>query len=100
MSEREAYIKSRLEGHRETLRNAPAFTCASCGKVKPHGEAAGVHLYETDDPALQNAMMTSKGPRVGTYAICLECVDSLPEKIIHQNVTRSMAKDGLFAPEK
>ncbi len=94
----EAYIRERLDGHRELLRNTNGFFCASCGKPKTANEAAGVHHYKTDDPALRKAMIDPKSgrPRIGTYAICLECIDSFPEETIHQNVTMSMAKDGLF----
>jgi|FLYN01.1.fsa_nt_gi hypothetical protein len=92
------YVRQRLESHREILRQAPAFACASCGQLKSPKEAAGVHLYETRHPALKQAMIDPESgkPRVGTYAICLECLDSFPEDVIHQNVTKYMAQAGLF----
>jgi len=91
------FAKQQLEGRREVLRQATYFTCASCDKQKTKGEASGAHLYKTEDPMLQKAMRLPDGRmRVGTYVLCLECVDSLPEKTIHANVTRNMAKEGLF----
>lgn len=91
------FAKQQLEGRREVLRQATYFTCASCDLQKTKGEASGAHLYKTDDPMLQKAMRLPDGRmRVGTYVLCLECVDSIPEAKIHANVTRNMAKEGLF----
>lgn len=99
MSEKEylEFAKQQLQGRRETLKAAPAFECASCGVLKQRDEAAGAHIYKTNDKMLLKAMVLPDGrKKVGTYVLCLECVDSLPEDKIQQNVTRSMAKEGLF----
>jgi hypothetical protein len=67
-----------------------------CRKDKPSGEAEGAYAYKTDDPVLQMAMQTPKGPRVGTYVICSACADSLPGDVIYEMVTAEFAKAGLF----
>lgn len=91
-------IQKQLDTHRETLRATSFFCCASCQKTKPAGEAAGVHAFRTENPQLLKAMIDRETGRmrIGTYAICLECMDSLPDDVIYQNATRSMAKQGLF----
>jgi hypothetical protein len=67
-----------------------------CQKEKPAGEAAGAHVYKTDDPVLQRAMETTKGRRVGTYVICVACANSLPDDAIQEKVTANFVKAGLF----
>ncbi len=97
------FVKQQLDGRKEWLRTASFFECACCNMMKTKAEAAGVHLYKTDDKMLQKAMMDpgSGTPRVGTYVLCLECTDSVPEPTIQKNVTQNMAKQGLFgAPVK
>lgn len=99
MSEKEfkEFVQQQLDGRREVLRTAPYFTCASCDKPKERKEAAGAHVYKTDDAMLQRAMRLPDGRmRVGTYVLCLECADSVPEKTIYERVTKNMAKEGLF----
>lgn len=89
--------KSMLKGLNGLLKNRPAFICACCKERKHRDKAEGVHLYRTDDPALRKALLDEKGQeRVGTYVICIQCVDSLPKHVIHQNVTRCFRKAGLF----
>lgn len=94
--EYQAYVKERIEGFREILRNSLAFGCACCGEQKPKGEAAGIKVYQTKNKDLQKAMMTPKGPRIGTYVTCLECQDKYSEKVIHTKVTKYLATQGLF----
>lgn len=99
MSEKEhkAYAKKMLEGLRETLRTTAAFECMCCHRTRPKGEAAGAHLYQTSDPVLRKAMIDKDGKeRIGTYTLCLECVDSLSDEAIHQAVTKNFGKAGLF----
>lgn len=90
------FAKRNLEGFKETLRTAVAFNCACCEQQKMKGEAAGAHLYKPENVALWKAMQTVKGPRVGVYALCLECVDKYSEEVINQKVTAYLGKQGLF----
>lgn len=92
------FVKQMLDGQREHLKTASFFECASCNMMKPRAEAAGAHHYVTDDPMLQKAMIdpSSKMPKVCTYVLCLECVDSLPDAEIQKRVTKTVAKQGLF----
>lgn len=91
------FAKQQLEGRREVLRQAPYFQCACCDAHKPKEEAAGAHVYKTNDAMLNKAMKLPDGRmRIGTYVLCLECVDSMSDDKIQQNVTRNMAKEGLF----
>jgi len=91
------FAKKQLDGFREVLRQSVAFTCACCQKQKPKGEAAGAHLFKTEDPALWKAMEEAPGRhRVGTYAICLECADSYSEVVIQQKVRAYLGSQGLF----
>lgn len=95
--ERNAHAKTMLEGLRETLRNTAAFTCMCCQRTRPKGEAAGAHLYSTEDALLRKAMIDENGKeRIGTYVLCLECVDSLSDDAIHRAVTQNFGKAGLF----
>lgn len=95
--EQRKFEKQQLEALRETLRTAPAFTCMCCQNTKPKGEAAGAHIYRPDDVNLRKAMIDESGKmRVGTYVLCLECVDSLPENVIYQRVTKNFGQAGLF----
>ena len=92
------FVKERLDGQREWLKTASFFECACCNGMKPKNEAAGAHHYKTDDPMLQKAMIdrASGMPKVATYVLCLECVDSKPDAEIYKNVTKTVAKQGLF----
>jgi len=91
------FAKKQLDSFRETLRQSVAFTCACCQKQKPKGEAAGAHLFKTEDPALWKAMEEAPGRhRVGTYAICLECADSYSDVVIQQKVMAYLGSQGLF----
>lgn len=93
-----AFAKQQLEAMKETLRTTMAFTCACCQTQKPKGEAAGAHLYKPESSDLQRAMMDkkSKMPKVATYVLCLECMDSFPENVIHTKVTAYLGSQGLF----
>lgn len=91
------FAKKQLDGFREVLRQSVVFNCACCQKQKPKGEAAGAHLFKTEDPAIWKAMEKAPGQhRVGTYAICLECADSTSEEVIYQKVTAYLGSQGLF----
>jgi hypothetical protein len=91
------FAKQQLEGRREVLRTVQYFSCACCDKQKTKEEAAGAHLYKTEDAMLNRAMKLPDGRmRVGTYVLCLECVDSVSDEKIQANVTKNMAKEGLF----
>lgn len=95
------FAKKQLEGFREVLRQSVVFNCACCQKQKPKGEAAGAHLFKTEDPAIWKAMELSPGRhRVGTYAICLECSDSYSEEVIYQKVMTYLGSQGLFGEPK
>lgn len=96
------FAKKKLDGFRELLRQSVVFNCACCQKQKPKGEAAGAHLFKTEDPAIWKAMEEAPGQhRVGTYAICLECADSYSEDLIYQKVTAYLGTKGLFGePQK
>jgi hypothetical protein len=99
MSEKEAkeFARKRLEMMREMLRQAPIFMCACCQKEKPKGEAAGAHLYRPKGKDLAKKMVDEKGQqKVATYVLCLECVDSLSDDIIHTKVTSYLGTQGLF----
>lgn len=91
------FAKKKLDGFRELLRQSVVFNCACCQKQKPKGEAAGAHLFKTEDPAIWKAMEEAPGQhRVGTYAICLECADSYPEDVMAQKVMAYLGSQGLF----
>lgn len=91
------FAKKQLDGFREVLRQSMSFNCACCQKLKPKGEAAGAHLFKTEDPAIWKAMEEAPGRhRVGTYAICLECVDEFPQDIIDKKVMAYLGSQGLF----
>lgn len=91
------FVEKRLEARREMLRNAPYFSCACCQKQKPKGEAAGVHVYEPENSDLRKTMVDPKGqPKVATYVLCLECVDSISEEVVHAKVTAYLGANGLF----
>lgn len=95
--EHREFAKQQLDSRREVLRTASHFQCACCDMPKPKNEAAGAHLYQTDDEMLLKAMTLPDGRmKVGTYVLCLECVDSMPDDKIERNVTKNMAKEGLF----
>jgi hypothetical protein len=92
------FAKQQLEAMRETLRTTMAFTCMCCQKQKPKGEAAGAHLYKPANADLQRAMLDKKTkmPKVATYVLCLECVDSYPDHVLHAKVTAAFGQQGLF----
>lgn len=91
------FAKKQLDGFREVLRQSVVFNCACCQKQKPKGEAAGAHLFKTEDPTIWKSMEEAPGRhRVGTYAICLECSDSYSEELIHQKVMLYLGTQGLF----
>jgi hypothetical protein len=91
------FAKKQLDGFKEVLRQSVVFNCACCQKQKPKGEAAGAHLFKTEDPAIWKAMEEAPGRhRVGTYAICLECMDSYSEEVIYTKVTAYLGSQGLF----
>lgn len=89
-------IRELIVGHRKALKSAAAFTCICCRQDKASSDAEGVHVYKTDDPVLQRAMQTPEGPRVGTYVICIACVNSLPDDVIYEKVTATFAEAGFF----
>jgi hypothetical protein len=91
------FVKQRLDALRETLKAALVFMCACCQKEKPRGEAAGVHHYKAQTPDVQKAMVAENGmPKVATYVLCLECLDSFSEEVIHSKVTSYLGTQGLF----
>lgn len=92
------FAKQQLEAMKETLKTTMAFTCACCQVQKPKGEAAGAHLYKPSSSSLQKAMIDpkTKMPKVATYVLCLECLDSYPEDVIHTKVTAYLGSQGLF----
>lgn len=93
----EEFVEYELEKHKEKLRNRIGFQCACCYAPKKSSEAAGAHHYKTENRDLQKAMIAENGRlRVGTYVLCLECVDSLSDEIVQQKVTAYFAKQGLF----
>lgn len=95
------FAKAKLDAMRETLKAATYFTCACCQKQKVRGEAAGAHLYQTENSDLVKAMKAKNGmPKVATYVLCLECADSVSDKVMHTKVTAYLGKQGLFDPEK
>jgi hypothetical protein len=99
MSEKESkeFARKRLEMMKELLRQAPIFMCACCLKEKPKGEAAGAHLYKPKGKDLAKKMLDEHGqPKVATYALCLECVDSFSDEQIHTKVTSYLGTQGLF----
>lgn len=99
MSEKESkeFAKKQLEAMKEMLRQAPIFMCACCQKEKPKGEAAGAHLYRPKSKDLLRKMLDDKGlEKVATYVLCLECLDSFSDAIIHTKVTGYLATQGLF----
>lgn len=103
MSDKESsdFAKARLTARREMLKTSKMFMCACCQKEKATGEAAGVHLYRPEDVDIVKAMLDEAGrPKVATYVLCLECIDSFPEQVIHAKVTKSLAAEGLFGKPK
>lgn len=93
----EEFVESEVEKLRTKLRNRNGFMCMCCETPKTSDQAAGVHVYKTENPALKKAMLDEKGrPRVGTYVLCLECIDSLDEDSIQLKVTKNFADRGLF----
>lgn len=91
------FAKKQLEGFKEVLRQSVVFNCACCQKQKSKGEAAGAHLFKTEDPALWKAMEEAPGQhRVGVYAICLECKDEYSEELIQTKVMAYLGSQGLF----
>ncbi len=91
------FAKKQLDGFREVLRQSVVFSCACCQLQKPKGEAAGAHLFKPEDPALWKAMEVKPGQhRVGTYALCLECVDKYPNEAIQAKVIAYLGTQGLF----
>lgn len=100
MSEKEAkeFRKKMLEGAKEVLRQSLGFTCACCQLQKLSGEKGGAFLYEPKDERLRRAMIDEKSgmPRVCTYVLCHECLDSVPDEVIYQKVTAYVGTQGLF----
>ncbi|MCI0529601.1 MAG: hypothetical protein L0Y56_19335 [Nitrospira sp.] len=95
------FAKSRLGGYREMIRTAAVFQCACCLIEKDRNEAAGVHMFKPEDPALWKAMEVAPNQhRVGLYALCLECMDSVPEEIRNQKVLSYLGSQGLFGEKK
>jgi|ERR1044072_3694217 len=91
------FAKKQLDGFKEVLRQSVAFTCACCQQQKQKGEAAGAHLFRTEDPAIWKAMEVKPGQhRVGTYALCLECVDKYDDSTIQKKVMAYLGTQGLF----
>ena len=95
------FAKSRLEGYREMLRTARVFQCACCLLEKDRSEAAGVHMFKPESPELWKAMEEAPNQhRVGLYAMCLECMDSVPEEVRMQKVVSYLGSQGLFGGKK
>lgn len=91
------FAKKHLEGFKEVLRQSVSFNCACCQKLKSRGEAAGAHLFKTEDPAIWKSMEEKPGQhRVGVYALCLECMDEFPKDVIDQKVLAYLGTQGLF----
>lgn len=95
------FAKGELDKMKETLKVSMYFTCACCQKQKVRGEAAGAHLYKTENNDLAKAMKAKNGmPKVATYVLCLECLDSVSDQVLHTKVTSYLGQQGLFDPEK
>jgi hypothetical protein len=91
------FAKKHLDAMRETLRQAPIFMCACCQKEKPKGEAGGAHLYQPKEQDLRKKMVDANGnTKIATYVLCLECLDSFSDKVIHAKVTAYLGTQGLF----
>lgn len=82
--------KKNLESYKLKMSGSRAFTCASCGYTWGRARLGGCRNYEAP-PQLASKMV---GP--AAYAVCLKCKETLSSVQIQQNVTNTLAKQGLF----
>lgn len=82
--------KKNLESFKIKMSGSVAFTCACCGLTWSRQKLGGVYNYEPV-PALAGRMV---GP--AAYAVCDKCKSGVPKEQMHQNVTKTLASQGLF----
>lgn len=82
--------KKNLESFKIKIGMSYQFVCASCGAVWGRSKLGGAYNYEPP-PALSSRMIAP-----AAYAVCAKCKDTLSQKKIYQNVTQTLAKEGLF----
>lgn len=82
--------KKNLESYKLKMSGSRAFTCASCGYTWGRERLGGCHNYEAP-PQLASRMV---GP--AAYAVCQKCEETLSSAQIQQNVTKTLAQQGLF----